>query len=167
MRTSGLVDGQFSGCLPLIVVVKAANLRDGNDASSFRPMHRPRGRRVLLQGKVRPRIVVVSQERLDVTVQPGLAEDDHVVQAFTPNRSDDAFDIGALARRAWRRENLLDAHDFHLLSEVIAKDAVAISQQIPWCGVPQESIPQFLSGPLGSGMRRERHTRSGIGWSAP
>lgn len=96
--------------------------------------------------------MVVSQERLDVTVQRRLVEHDHVVQALTPNRSDDAFHVGSLPRRAWSSENLSNTHGIHLLSEIIAEDVVAISQHIPWRGVPRESITELLGGPLGGRM---------------
>ena len=120
------------------MVVQSANLRDGDDASRVRSLDRPR-------------LMIASQERLDVTVQRRFAEHDHVVQALTPNRSDDAFHVGSLPRRAWGSENLSNTHGIHLLSEVIAEDAVAISQEIPWRGVPRESITELLGGPLGGG----------------
>ena len=99
--------------------------------------------------------MVVSHERLDVAVQRHFAEHDHVVQALTANCSDEAFQLGSPPRRAWSSENLLEAQGLHLLSEVIAEDAVAISQEVAWRSVPRESLPELLGGPLGSGMGRD------------
>jgi RNA-directed DNA polymerase len=36
-----------------------------------------------------------------VTIQTGLVEDDQVVDALAPNRTNHAFDVGSLPRRTW------------------------------------------------------------------
>jgi hypothetical protein len=41
--------------------------------------------------------------------QAGLVEHDHVIQALAPNRTNHAFDVGALPRRSRGRQHLLDA----------------------------------------------------------
>jgi hypothetical protein len=50
---------------------------------------------------------------------------------------------------------LLDAHVSHLLSEVIAKDSIAVSQQVAGCGVPGERISKLLGRPFRGWMRRD------------
>jgi hypothetical protein len=42
-----------------------------------------------------------------------------------------SFDIGSLPRRARCRQNFRDAQVLHLLSEVIAKDLIAVAEQVP------------------------------------
>jgi len=53
-----------------------------------------------------------------VTIQTGLVENDHVVDALAPNRTDHAFDVGPLPGGARRREHFFDAQMPDLLGEV-------------------------------------------------
>ena len=50
----------LSGGAPLIAVVQPTDFRDGNDASDFLPLYGPRLRRILRQGEVSARCMVVS-----------------------------------------------------------------------------------------------------------
>jgi len=74
-----------------------------------------------------------------------------MVEALPPKGADDAFHVGSLPGRARSSENLLDAHAVHLLSEVVAEDAITIPQQIPGRVVPREGITELLGGPLAVG----------------
>jgi hypothetical protein len=65
-----------------------------------------------------------------------LVEDHHVVQAFAPNGADDALDIRVLPRGTGCDENRLDPESVDPASEVMAVDAVAVTDQIPRCRVP-------------------------------
>ena len=64
-------------------------------------------------------------------VQRGLVENDRVVEALAANRTDDAFHVGTLPRRARRRQNFFDPHGFHIFAKLTAEDAVAVSQEVP------------------------------------
>ena len=81
-----------------------------------------------------------------------LVEDHHVVQTFTPNGSDDAFDIRILPWGTWRNENLLDAEHAGTASEVPAVNSVAVTNQIPTCRVPRERFDELSAGPFSRGM---------------
>jgi len=48
----------ISGRSTFVVVVKAADLREGSDPAGFRCLDGPRFRRVLVQGEVRPGVVI-------------------------------------------------------------------------------------------------------------
>ena len=117
-----------SGCAPLVPVVKSANLRYRDHGSQFRRLHRPWFRRVFGQGEVRPGLVIIPQERLDVLVQGRLAEDNHMIQALTPNSANHPFHVGSLPRRTRSRKHLLDPHGFHIGPKFRAEDAVAVSE---------------------------------------
>ena len=54
----------------------------------------------------------------------GLAEHDHMVEAFAADGADQTFAIRILPRRAWRDENFLDAHPFDPLRGVFAIDGI-------------------------------------------
>jgi hypothetical protein len=66
-----------------------------------------------------------------VTIQTGLVEDDHVIEALSPKRPNQALDVGPLPGRARRRQNFFDPHRFHILAKLTAEDADAVSQQVP------------------------------------
>ncbi len=81
-----------------------------------------------------------------------LVEDHHVVEAFTPDGTDDAFDIRILPWGAWRNENLLDAEGVGTASEVSAVDSVAVTDQVSRCRVPRERFGELSAGPFSRGM---------------
>ena len=88
-------------------MVQSANLRELNDPAELRRLHFSGLRRILTERKVRARSVVVAEIAPENSTQVVLVEDYHVVKAFTPNGSDDAFDIRILPWGAWCNENLL------------------------------------------------------------
>jgi len=71
-----------------------------------------------------------------------------MMEAFASNRSNHSFHIGSLPRRARRRQNLADAQVSHLFSEVIAKDRIAVPQQVARELVKGKCLPQLLSRPI-------------------
>src|SRR5215467_11123153 len=71
-----------------------------------------------------------------------------MIEAFAPNRYNNSLHIGSLPRRARCRQNFADAHVSHLFSEVIAKDGIAVAQQVARELVKRERFSQLLSGPL-------------------
>jgi hypothetical protein len=72
-----------------------------------------------------------------------LVEDHHVVQTFTPNGSDDAFDIRILPRGTWCNENLLDPESIDAAREVLAVDTIAVTDQILGGCVPGKGLDQL------------------------
>src|SRR5260370_19687984 len=90
---------------------------------------------------------------MQVRIQTGLVENDHVVDALAPNRTDHSFDVGPLPRRTRRREHFFDAQMPDLLGEIGSEDAIPIAQQISRHLLKREGLLQLLSGPLGSRMR--------------
>ena len=75
-------------------------------------------------------------------------EHDYMIEAFAPNRSNHSLHVGSLPRRARCRQNFMDAHVSHLFSEVIAKDGIAVAQQVARELVEGKCLPQLLSRPL-------------------
>ena len=57
-------------------------------------------------------------------------EHDHMIEALATNGSNHSLYIGSLPRRARCRQDFADAHVSHLFSEVIAKDPIAVPQQV-------------------------------------
>ena len=53
-----------------------------------------------------------------------------MIEAFSTNRSDDAFDVASLPWRSWRAQDLLDVHGFDLISEFVSVDSVLPCDQL-------------------------------------
>ena len=76
---------------------------------------------------MRPGVVVVLNVPRNDLMQVPLAEDDEVIQAFSPDRANHSFGKGILPWRPWRNENLFDAHVLNSLLKECAIDAVTIT----------------------------------------
>ena len=87
-------------------MVHAANLWECNDATGFRSLHRPWLRSVLVQSEMRSALVIIVHEATEVVAETVFTGDDHVIEAFTADRADHAFDVGALPGRARCRQDL-------------------------------------------------------------
>ena len=75
-------------------------------------------------------------------------EHDHMIEALASNGSNHSLHIGALPRRAWCRQDFANALVSHLFSEVIAKDPIAVPQQVARELVKRKCLPQLLPRPL-------------------
>src|SRR6266481_428036 len=64
-------------------------------------LNRARNGRILDQGQVRPRLIIVASVRSQNPAQMCLVQDNDVVHTFTPDRSDQPFDNAILPRRGW------------------------------------------------------------------
>jgi len=103
---------------------------------------------------MRSRSVIVVEIQTKGSTERGLAEDDQVIEAFTPNGSDDALDVGSLPRRPRSGQHFPDSHGFGLLHEVSTENPISIAQQIARRGIPGKCLHQLSGGPLGGRMGR-------------
>src|SRR5215510_13882990 len=85
-----------SGCSTLVSMVQTSHLRKRDDPATVWPLHWPRHGRVLLQPEMRSASVIVGDERIQVATQGPLVDDDHMIEAFAPDRADHAFNVRAL-----------------------------------------------------------------------
>src|SRR5262252_8171350 len=77
-----------------------------------------------------------------------------MVQAFTPNRTDDPFDVSALPRRPRNAENFFDIHYRDLIAELLAIDSISISHQISRRRIEGKGFKQLLRRPFGCRVSR-------------
>ena len=135
--------------------MEAAHLRNSYDTSEFWRLHRPRLGRILGQREMCSAPVIICRECFYVPVQRRFVEDDYMIEAFAPNGSDHALDVGPMPRGSRCTKHLLHAHVVDLSGEVVAKDSIPISQQIAWRRVPGERIAKLLGSPFGGRMSRD------------
>ena len=62
--------------------------------------HPARDRRILVQGQVRARLIVVAEIAPQQMMEMGLTKDNHVIKTFPPDRSDQPLRIAVLPRRS-------------------------------------------------------------------
>ena len=74
-----------------------------------------------------------------------------MIQAFSPDRSDDTLDVGSLPRGPWSAEDLSDAQQFDLLPELVPVNPISVPQHVFRGAVEWKSFDHLLCGP---GRRR-------------
>ena len=74
-------------------------------------------------------------------------ENDHLIQAFSPDGADQPFNVRRLPRRSEGRSNLLDAHVPDTLANIMAVDRVTITYEILRGFIPRERFGQLLRHP--------------------
>ena len=80
-------------------------------------------------------------------------QDDDVIEAFTPDRSDDPFRERVLPRGSGSSENLVDPHSLKPRAEDSTVGPISIPDQIPWRGLPWKRFPDLLRDPSRCGVR--------------
>jgi hypothetical protein len=88
---------QVSGGPSFVAVMQSADLGQRHDSTHWFRLDRSRLGRILAQGEMPSRSVIVIQIRTKDTTQGRFVKHEHVVQALAPNRTNDALDVGPLS----------------------------------------------------------------------
>ena len=107
--------------------MQSAHFRERDDATLRRRLNTPRRRRVLLQGEMCSRPMIIAEMRGQQTSQMALAEDDDVVQTLAPDGSYQSLRIRILPGASRSGDHLADAHAGDPAPEHVAVDGVAIA----------------------------------------
>ncbi len=100
-----------SGCLSEVPVMQSTQNRLRFDLATLRQLDSPWLGAALLKPQVSPASMIVAQVLLEHTLEVPLIEDDHVIQAFPPDRSDHPLDVRILPGGTRRRQSLLVSHE--------------------------------------------------------
>jgi len=111
---------------PHVVVMKSAKYGVGFDASG--PLNWARDRRIFIQWPVRSDVVVIGRIGSQDSAQMRLTQDDDMIQALAPDRSDQPFSKRILPRRGWCNRLVLDAHSAQSVCDDGAIDAKSRSR---------------------------------------
>ena len=84
------------------------------------------------------------------------AEDENVIQAVAPKRSDQAFSIWILPWRSRRYWSVTDTHRPNPAPEGLPVSSIIVAHQIGRSGVPRKCLHDLLRQPLGSRMPGHR-----------
>src|SRR5665213_785555 len=88
-----------SGSLSQVVMMQTADQWHLDHLSTLRRLHRPRNWTVVRERSVRTYFMVILEVGFENLSQLPFIEHDHLIQAFTPNRTHEPFHVGALPRR--------------------------------------------------------------------
>ncbi len=79
-------------------MMQAADLRNRDHSTAFRPFDLAFNRRIPIKRQVRPRFVVITEIGGENTATVGFVEHDDVIQTLASNRADQAFHKRVLPR---------------------------------------------------------------------
>ena len=102
-------------------MVETTEEGQGDDAAVRRELDCARLGRILLEGEMNARPMVVPEVDSETTTKVPLVQDDDVVEKLAAEGANDAFGEGVLPGRAWRSA-------LHSPPELATVDAVAIAQ---------------------------------------
>src|ERR1700681_3703969 len=114
----------------------------------------PKIRRILVQREMRADLIVISSVILQHATQLRFVEHDQVIEAFAPNRSDDALDVAVLPWRAWRGRMITDPHRTNAMGIGWAEGTVAVAKQMTRRFIPRKGVSNLSSDPLGGRIVR-------------
>jgi hypothetical protein len=118
------------------------------------PLNRTRYRGILVQGTMRPRLIVITCVGVQASAQVLLPQRHHVVSAFAADGANQSFGKTILPRRSCRNRLVADAHGPQSAPDNRTVDPVAIADQIAWRLVPGECFGNLLRDPFGRRMGR-------------
>src|SRR6202022_2126565 len=111
-------------------------------------LNRTRDRRILIQRPMRSDAVVIVSIGFQNPAEMRLAQDNHMIDALAPDRSDQPFGKAILPRRAWCSGLVPDAHGTQSARDDNAVDSIPISDHIARSHVPGKRLGYLTCNPL-------------------
>jgi hypothetical protein len=130
-------------------MMKPSNLGKGDHIAHLGRFHRTRIGTVAVQRPVCSRRVVVGCVAPEDPYEVPFTENDDVVEALPPDRSDQTLAVWILPRRARSCHDFLDTHRLDAPDEISAEDAVTVTKQIARHGIERKGFTHLLGGPPG------------------
>ncbi len=113
------------------------------------PQNWPCHWRIFVQGEMRAGAVVVVGVGGKHAAQMRCAKDDHVIQAFVADRSDQALDAPILPRRPRGSGSVSDAHSSEAPPEDHSIDTIAIAYEVLGRRIPRKRLGNLPRDPVG------------------
>jgi len=86
-------------------------------------------------------------------------EDNHMIEAVPPDRTDQPLRVSILPRRPRKTRSIPDAHCLKAPDEDFAIRTVSITDEILRCLVPATGFSQLMGNPFGVRMRGQSFRR--------
>jgi hypothetical protein len=97
-----------------------------------------------------PDLIVIGSVILQNATQLRFVEHDQVIEAFAPNRADEALDVAILAWGARRGRMIADPHCPNAMGVGWTECSVAVTNQVTRRFVPGKRVSHLPSDPLGT-----------------
>src|ERR1700675_3289050 len=111
-------------------------------------LNRARNRRILVQGSMCSDAIVIVGVGFQDPTQMHLAQDNDVVHALTPDRSDQPFGKANLPRRGWRGRLVPDAHGAQSACDDAAVDPIPIADEVARSLIPRKCFRYLTCNPF-------------------
>src|ERR1700724_814811 len=128
-------------------MMQSAKNRVGGNAAA--DLNCTRKWRILVQRQVRSAFIVIVLVAAQQSPEMAFAEDDHMVDALTSDRTYEPLCISVLPRRAGCCRPVPNAHGANALNEPTTVDAIPIADHITRGLSPANSLNQLLRNPFG------------------
>src|SRR5262245_17767039 len=112
-------------------------------------------RGVLGQGSMGSLLVVVARIGGQDPAQVAFAQDYDVVQTFSPDRADEAFDVSVLPGRSRCRWSVADAHGREASCYGMTVRGVPVANEVPGRLLPGKGLGDLAGDPVGRGIGRD------------
>ena len=132
--------------------MEPADLRNRNDAATWRGLHDSWLGTVVVERSVGPRGVVVAAVAAEEPAEMGLVEDEEMIQALPADGADHPLHERVLPGCAWGGEDLADPQALDVPHELLAVDTVTITEQVSRSGIIRERLDELPGGPGCRGM---------------
>jgi hypothetical protein len=130
-----------------VVVMKSA--QHGTRTDHTGSLNGARNRRILVQGSMRSDAIVIVGVGFQDPTQMHLTQDNDVVHALTPDRSDQPLGNAVLPRRGWCGGLVPDAHGAQSARDDAAIDPVAIADEVVRSLIPRKCLRDLTCNPFG------------------
>jgi hypothetical protein len=117
------------------------------------PLHSTRKGRVLIQGQVRARLIIVIHIRQQHMAKMPLAEHNNVVKAFPSDRTNQPFSISVLPRGTRRCWPIADAYRSESADKDLAIGPVPVTNEIAGSLFPPVCLRDLICDPFCGWMR--------------
>jgi hypothetical protein len=118
--------------------MESTEKRDGCERSS--DLHGTTKRRVLSESQMGTSPIVIVGVGSEDPTQMGLAQDQDMVEALSPDRADEPFNGSVLPGRARRSWSVPDAHGSKTSRYHIAIRSISVPNEVLRCLIPEEGL---------------------------
>ncbi len=112
-------------------------------------LNSPRHWCILVQRSMCASFIIILHVREEDVAHVSCAEDDDMIKTLPSDRSDQSFSMSILPRRSQRSWPVTNAHRTKTPFEILAVDAVAITDEVFRCGFPAAGLGQLARDPFG------------------
>jgi len=122
--------GVLSGSSAFVAMMESAKFRERDDVALLWWLHPPGQRGIFFQPQMGPPAVIVGEITFKDAVQVNSVQHDYVVQTFTPDRTNQPFDVGRLPGRPGRDEDLLQTQSLGAMLELPTINAIPVPEKV-------------------------------------